>query len=534
MRKKYFILSLILAGIWIGNIFPDGKEDLKIALIYPSSTKDVLYKTNPSYNPTEEWELFFLSQNYNYEVINDYDIDEIGSDINVLVIPSMEVVSDDMIDELNQLLEEGKGILLTGNFADYDEEGNKRTGNHNNLPDFEITKFDKDEQLSVNHFLNGNTPFSEGLKSGQKILLSFKPLLYYARNISGNARPEGSYMLSEYDFPGIVSEEVTNGRLLWFGFNLSQIIDKHRDLLISNSLKWLSSRPEVFINNWPGNSEYSVVLYKNLETVNELDSIKNPEINSLSVNYFVSPNLLEKYTDKLKALPDSNNIDILWDDFRFSQIDVNERTGWLENMRRQLSNITEQRYSGISSYGQFKDFKTLELLRESGYQFILSSDYSDSFLFDFDTTNNFFLFYRSANNKEIQQILKSESKTGGIFCVNEDSAGQNFYSWLSSQNCWIPTFSELIDWIEKTKDLNITIEKPESSNYEINIKNNNAASVSNAKIWISIPHLKRKTFVMVEGKERELTFDHDKNMYYLILTSIRGYQEVSIRIPVND
>ncbi len=237
---------------------------MKIALIYPSSTKDVLYKTNPSYNPTEEWELFFLSQNYNYEVINDYDIDEIGSDINVLVIPSMEVVSDDMIDVLNQLLEEGKGILLTGNFADFDEQGKKRTGNHNNLTDFEIAKFNKDEQLSVNHFLNGNTPFSEGLKPGQKILLSFKPLLYYARNISGNARPEGSYMLSEYELPGIVSEEVTNGRLLWLGFNLSQIIDKHRDLLISNSLKWLSSRPEVFINNWPGNSEFLVVLCKNI------------------------------------------------------------------------------------------------------------------------------------------------------------------------------------------------------------------------------------------------------------------------------
>ncbi len=245
---------------------------------------------------------------------------------------------------------------------------------------------------------------------------------------------------------------------------------------------------------------------KILETINELDSVKNPETNSLSVNYFVSPTLLEKYTDKLKAIPDSNNIDILWDDFLFSQIDVNERTGWLENIRRRLSNITGQHYSGISSYGQFKDFKTLELLKESGYQFILSSDYSDSFFFDFDTTNNFFLFYRSANNNGYQQILRSESKTGGIFCVNEDSAGQNFYSLLSSRNCWIPTFSELIDWIEKIKDLNITIEKSESRNYEISLKNNNGASVSNAKIWISIPHLERENFCYGRREGKRIDF----------------------------
>ena len=277
-------------------------------MIYPSLTKDILYKENPAFKPTEDWELFFLSRNYDYEMHDDADIDEIGNDINVVVIPSMEVVSEDMLNELEQLMEEGKGLLLTGNFAAFDENGDRRIRDNDNFLHFDIKVVSKNEKLSINHFLEGGTPFTVGLKPGQKILLSFSNSLFYAGNLSGGSHPEGSYLLPEYKFPGIVSDYFLNGRVLWFGFGLSQIIDQNKNIFIFNSLKWLSSQPEAFINYSPGNNKFTTIIYKNEEFSADIKTIQKPNVNSESLNYFVSPALLDKYSDQLKESADSINI----------------------------------------------------------------------------------------------------------------------------------------------------------------------------------------------------------------------------------
>ncbi len=533
MKKSNIILSLLVAGLWIGIIFPAGKTNSKIALIYPSLTKDILYKKNSSFKPTEEWELFFLSRNYDYEMLNDDDLDDINSDVSIIVIPSMEAVSAEMFDELEQLIEEGKGILLTGNFAVFDERGNKRTLINNDLPGFDISRVSKNAKLSVNHYLEGSTPFSDGLKPGQKILLSVNPELFYASGFSGSAHPEGSYLLSDNEFSGIVSNSISNGRLLWYGFSLSQLIDKNRDVLLSNSLKWLSSQPQTFINYWPGQYTFSLILYKNVEGPNSLDSTLIHPANPERLNYFISPFFLQKFPGQLKDISDSGNINIIWDDFLFSQMNSGEKTIRLKKIQTQINEISDQDYFGVSSYGEFKDSDTYRLLTETGYSFIFSSGYSDSFTFDYDTTNNLYHFYRPSYGAGIQQMSKSNINPGGIFYVDKDSAGRNVSSLLSAQNCWITTFSGLIDWAEKRKHLSISINHSESGNYEVNIKNDNASLIQDAGIWISVPHL-NPTVVSIAGQEIKLTFDNLKKMYFLSLPPIRGYQEISFKVRVND
>lgn len=514
-------------------MFPSGKGHLKIALIYPSVTKDILYKSNLSFKPTEEWELYFLSRNYDYQMLDDNDMDEIGSDVDVAVIPSMEAVSDDMLDEIKQLLDEGKGILLTGNFAEFDEKGNRRTAGDGDLKGFHITKVSLDGKLSVNHFLQGSTPFSEGLKPGQKILLSGNPALFSASGLSDNAHPEGAYLLAEDNYPGIVSGSILNGRLLWFGFSLSQLIDKNKDLLLFNSFGWLASKPDAFINYLPGNSAFSVILYKNVEGSSGLDTAEGDQSTKGKINYFISPSLLDKFHGQLKKNSDSGSINILWDDFLLSQMNPDEKTSWLKRMRRELNEISGQGYYGVSTFGEFKDPDTYKKLAETGYSFIFSSGYAESFSFDYDSTNNLYLFFRPSDNSDIQRMLNSDLKTGGIFYVDEDSAGENFYSLLSSGNCWITSFSGLINWAEKSKNLSIKIDKTESGSYEVNIKNNNASDVQNAGIWISVPNMKGRLSISFAGQERELTFDPVKRMYFLTLQSIGGYQEISFRIPAD-
>ena len=529
MKKNNFILSILIAGLWSAIMFPSGKANFKAALIYPSLTKNVLYRTNPSFNPTEEWELFFLSHNYDYEMFNDDDLDDIDSDVSVVVIPSMEVVSEEMLSELKQLLDEGKGILLTGNFAEYDTRGKKRVSD--DFTGFEILKLNSNEQLSVNHYLYGSTPFSSGLKPGQKILLSVSPDLFYAGRLKTDAHPEGSYLLSDSLFPGIVSNSLSKGRLLWFGFSVSQVIDKNQEILLSNSLNWLASQPEAFINYWPGNYASAVIQYKKIERLSDSSQmhLAKPE----KLNYFISPYFLEKLPGKLKEIADSSSINPVWDNYLFSKMDPNEKIDWLKKIQSRIKEINGQKYFGIISYGEFIDPQTYKLLAETGYSFIFSSGYSDSFTFDYDTTNNLYLFYRPSYSARVQYTPDLNFSPGGIYYINEDSIGKSDYSQLSKQNCWLTTFSDLIRWEEERKNIEINIDLSERGIYEVNIKNNNASDIQDAGVWISVPHLNTKV-VTIDGQERKLTFDTIKNMYFLSLPLTGGYQELSFKIPIND
>jgi len=533
MKKYKIILSLLLAVLWSGFLFPSGKGNFKIALIYPSLTKDVLYKTNSEFKPTEEWELFFLSKNYDYEMLNDDELDDISSEVSVIVVPSMEAASEDMLVELRQLIDDGKGILITGSFAEFDVNGNRRTRSKDIMPGFDIKRAGMDKKLSVNHFIEGSTPFSIGLKPGQKILLSTSPALFYAAGLSGNSNPEGNYILSDQELPGIVSNHISNQKLLWFGFSLSQLIDNNRDTLLFNSLKWLSSQPEAFFNYWPGQYGFSVVLYKDIERSSDFDSTAVLKDTVKGLNYFISPSFPDNFPSLFKNISESGDINIAWDDFLFSRLDPDEKTSRLKKIREQINESTGQNHFGVSTYGEFNDSDIYRLLTETGYSFVFSSGYSDSYSFDYDTTNNLYLFYRPFVG-EMQQIRKSNVDAGGILYVDTDSTGKDIYSLLTSQNCWITTFSGLIEWAEKRKNLSITINNSESGKYEVNIKNNNASDVQNAGVWISIPHLNDKIKISVAGHGRELIFDDSQKMYFLKLSLIGGYQEISFKVPEKD
>ncbi len=533
MKKNNIIRSLLLTFLWSGFLLPAAKENFKIALVYPSLTKGIFYQSNSEFKPTEEWELFFLSKNYDYEMLNDADLADISSDVSVVVVPSMEAVTEDMLDELRQLMDDGKGILITGGFAEYDENGDTRTRSKDIMPGFDITRVDMDKKLSVNHFLEGNTQFSIGLKPGQKILLSANPALFYAAGLAVNSHSEGNYILPDKKLPGIVSISVSNQRLLWFGFSLSQLIDKNRNLLLSNSLDWLSSQPEIFFNYWPEHYEFSAVVYKNIESNLDLESTVTKRDTGKRLNYFISPPFADKFPGLFKNLSDSCDVNITWDDFLFSRLDSDAKTSRLNKLRGQINEFTGQNYFGVSSYGEFMDSDTYRLLRETGYSFIFSSGYSDSYTFDYDTTFNLYRFYRPTSGG-MQQTRKSDIHAGGIFYANMDSLDEDFYSLLSSQNCWITTFSGQIEWAEKRKNLSITINNSESGKYEVNIKNNNASDIYNAGIWISIPHLNDKIMISSVEQGREMTFDALKKMYFLTLSSIGGYQEISFKIPGKD
>ncbi len=306
MKQILFILIIITIVLRPTAIYPQSKDELHFVLVYPELTKEVLFNNDTSFFPTDQWELFFMSNHFNYEMVNDYSLNDIGSEINVVVIPSMMVVTEELIGEIEELLKSGKGVLITGGFAEYNEEGEKINSDYQKrILGFQIHSIPTVDEISVNHTLYGNTQLTVDVDPGTKILLNNKQNLFYAYQKSNKCIPAGDYFPTHTNFPdtlsGIILNYNTKSRLLWFGFNLDQLIGKNKKLMLENSFNWLSSKPSAYLNYWPGRYSSPEIIYKNIEKPEEINTnVSTPEISPQ--NYFISANVLEKSEKSLKDL----------------------------------------------------------------------------------------------------------------------------------------------------------------------------------------------------------------------------------------
>ncbi len=216
------------------------------------------------------------------------------------------VVTEEMVGEIVELLKSGKGVLITGEFAEYNEEGEKINSDYQKrILGFQIHSIPTSDEISINHTLYGNTELTVDVDPGTKILLNNKQNLFYAYQKSNKCIPAGDYFPTHVNFPDTISGIILNynskGRLLWFGFNLDQFIGKNKKLMLENSFNWLSSKPRAFLNYWPGKFSSPEIIYKNIEKPDEID-ISDPISETEAQNYFLSVKVLEKSEKSLKDL----------------------------------------------------------------------------------------------------------------------------------------------------------------------------------------------------------------------------------------
>lgn len=532
MMKSKFILFLVLTALFSENNFSQQKEDVKIALIYPHLTKEILYKHDNSFNPTESWELFFMSNNFSYEMMNDDDLGNISSDIKVVILPSLEVVDEDIIENIKGLLRDGKGILFTGNFAEYNDDGIRISEDYQkNIIGFRISRLEDEKDLTLNYSLRGNTPLSVGLKPGYKILLNTEPALFYSSDLSSGCSLPGKYLLGDGKLSGMIMNASTDKRILWYGFNFDQLVGSDRGQLLNNSIKWLSSSPEIFMNYWPAGYNSAVLIYKNINKPYDISGTKFPFTELAKINYFIIPEIFENSDYSLQELKNPGDVNILLDDFFFAGMSESERLGWLKGTIFVIKKNTEQKYFGIFSYGDFYDPTTYDLIFREGYMFLFSSRYSSSFSYSYDSTKNIYLFEQSYSPgtdyiSRINFILKQN----GIGYVNADSLTSDNIDFLKNTNRWITTFSELLEWIKNSRYLDLSIDSESENQYKIEIKNNSSSLIRDVGIWISIPGSTENFTLENYSNSDKMTYDYENKMYYLKIKSITGYQTISYRI----
>lgn len=504
--RALIFLSIILSSI----CYSQNLSGIKIGIVHSEFTKQLIYPKDNTFYPIQDWEFFFLNRKISYKVISDDDLESNDlDDIDVLILPSVEVLSQKSIANLGNFLNSGKGLFVIGKLGEYNELGRKSDSKFLlNYAGFGYTDLVINNKISAVHTLNSPSVICKGLKydNGLLILNSSAPLV--AESISSNVKSIGYYNLNESSTrnengSGIVFSEKGNGKVVWFGFRLSQIGNKKSagsivEKLIFNSIEWLSQIPVVMIKLWPGNYKLPVLFVNTLidKKLFSPEALGKFKIENSQSNFFIDSDILinadDELINKLSPLGELNllsNLNSTDDSLVGSKLDRIYNKLRKNNYRNfygiKLSNIYSDNLPDEIVTSQFNFFETannkilLKLPAKAGEKSLIELPLR--------------IISQFVQGKDEQSILKSISllkdaainneKLLVLNFINQKRTGRNLEvlsylqtvgRYLQKENAWITTYSKLIKWVLNSENLIVSTRKlNEKNKFEIKIENRN-------------------------------------------------------------
>ncbi len=358
MNKIFLHTFPIIFLIIVSGICAQDFRNVKIGIVYSEKTKQLIYPQNKDFYPIQDWELFFLNRKISYTVINDEQLDDNGFDfLDLLILPSVEVLSEKAKENLQNFLNQGKGLLIFGKIGLYDKDGRKIYSNYlSELSGFIVNELNTKDKIVERHTIQYSSVLGRNIALGNDLLIlnQFQPLAADVTNKDINQL--GKYVLDienekQIAYSGIILSERNNGRIVWFGFQLSQIIgdnlqEKTVEKLIFNSIEWISPTPFLMLKPLPG--KYNVpVIISNIITDTKLISITSLEqyySNNVKANFFIDANEFDKPGNELSKLATAGDINLY-----LSKIFSEEKmiSALLESLYDKLKLNSRQKYFGV-------------------------------------------------------------------------------------------------------------------------------------------------------------------------------------------
>ncbi len=324
MNKIFLHTFFIIILILVPSICAQDLRNVKIGIVYSEKTKQLIYPQNKDFYPIQDWELFFLNRKISYTVINDEQLDDNDFDfLDLLILPSVEVLSENAKENLQNFLNEGKGLLIFGKFGIYDKEGRKTFSNYlSRLGNFSISELNTKGNIAERHTIQYSSVLGRNIAVDNDLLIinQFSPLT--AEVIGEDNIRLGKYVLDgdnekQTVNSGIVLSKKYNGRIVWFGFQLSQIIgDKSQEntveKLIFNSIEWISPTPFLMLKPLPGKYNVPVVIYNIITDIKSIsiESLEQYYLNNVNANFFIDANEFDKPGNKLSKFVAAGDINL--------------------------------------------------------------------------------------------------------------------------------------------------------------------------------------------------------------------------------
>jgi hypothetical protein len=515
MNKIFLHTFPIIFLILVSLICAQDLRNVKIGIVYSEKTKQLIYPQNKDFYPIQDWELFFLNRKISYTVINDEQLDDNEFNfLDLLILPSVEVLSENAKENLQNFSNEGKGLLIFGKIGLYDKNGKKTYSNYlSELGSFSINELNTKGKIAERHTIQYSSVLGRNIALDNDLLIlnQFQPLA--AEVTDKDIIQLGKYVLDSENEKqtansGIVLSERNTGRIVWFGFQLSQIIgDKSQEntveKLIFNSIEWISPTPFLMLKPLPG-KYYVPVIISNIITDTKLISITSLEqyySNNVNANFFIDANEFDKQGNELSKFAAAGDIN-LYLNKKFSEEKM--ISALLESLYDKLKLNSRQKYFGV----KLNSTQLIQSFNESivfPFNFYLLPDNSLYFSDEKKITGHAGSFSVNENNYEetLQSFFsfyKNAEKNGEIVFINfidqtkwgsksiDDDLFLSLTEYLKNQNAWIITYSDLIDWELSRAEVIIKTKKTYDENkFVIRVENHSQNEIKNAAIQLILP-----------------------------------------------
>jgi hypothetical protein len=572
-RLNFSYLIAVVSINLIVSLFPQDLDNIKIGFVHSSLTKNLLHAEDTNFYPVQDWELFFLNEKISYEVFDDDGVDEYDFDeVDVLILPSVEILSDDAIENLQDFLNEGKGLFILGKLGVKDDNGNYRQlDGLQSLAGIQVNEFLDRNTIAKNHALYANNFLSHNVQSNSSLIVMNNFPLLYTENALSKIIKLGEYISKDnsedhlIDKAGIVKFENEKGRLLWFGFQLSQISvsgDEREVLqkLIFNSIEWLAGKPIVWINSWPFNFNSATVFTSMIRNPNEFTfEMSAPfAIQSIVIrtNFFLKPDAIKSFPDEVERLASPGDIHVLYDEYEYLDLSEDEKTIMLENASQSLRNETTQLFYGLK---YLNNNEAKDIIEKSVSKYFDFVTYDDNSIITFEKrrgvpTNNAKMIFPPSNfslrknyiqrNNDLTEYKKyfdDVHKCGGIIAVNYIDQFSNFNSSIESETfkkilsntmknySWIAPYSGIVDWLIKKENIFINIKEiGEKPVLRLVIDNRNRERVENVGIRLTLSPEYRNP-VTVNSNYR-LRYDALTRSYFLLVPLLLANQSTVVEV----
>ncbi len=564
---KIILLVLTLCIMLSGYSLSKDFSKTKIGLVHSSLTKQLLHSEDDNFYPTRDLEIFFLNKKISYEVFDDDGLDDFDFDeMDILILPSVEIISDDGLENLREFLKAGKGLFILGNAGTVDNDGkNRQMDALRSLAGLEVKNFLRENTIAKKHMLYNNNFLTHNLQLNSSLIVMQNYPISYAENYLNNVEELGEYFLDDNKIsgkPGIVKMEVEYGRIIWFGFQLSQISSDEEDVmgkLLLNSVEWLSGNPIAWMNQWYLDLKFAAAITSMVENPVEfnIDALSQFALSSqvIANNLFITPQAVISFPEEVERLAHYGDINVLFDELKHFDFSREEKIKLIEDALKILRNRAKQSLFGIkyinSTSKQISD-KTGCML----FDFIMNEDNSIYIINKKSMLpfTHFSMLLPAFNYEKLQNDINNEddiinqknlysfiSRAGGFLPVsylNQFSSYRNnidsehirkILSNLRSNNCWIASYSSLIQWLINKENILVKIKEiGEKRGLNLVIENRNKAKVGNLGVILNLPKSYRN--LSIPGNSFILRYDARTGNYILIVPYLMANQSTTIEV----
>jgi hypothetical protein len=565
-RENIFTIFFLL--FTLSASLPQEFNYINIGIVHSELTKQLLYKNDNNFYPILNWELLFLNKKISYSVLEDQELNDFSfNEFDVLILPSVEILSDQALENLKEFLSIGKNIFILGKLGSFNPQ--LRTRKPEAL---EILTGIKAEELTVENkisekiFLNSNF-LTQNLNDASEYLIlnKFNPL--YAEKIPLKTKPLGSYFLDDFkenkvsSFIGAAAIENKKGKILWFGFQLSQISlnEKNKpffDQIILNGIKWLAGNPLVWVNGFPTFYRSATLFSVWINNINIFMNKSMPILKEENVplNFFISTLEIKKAFDEIYKLSSVGSLNLLFDSFNYLNSDSSQHQSILKETSQILKVGSRQEYFGIQILNlpeadvyKLKLSKYLDFLLSPGSKFSYLK--GDEVFKSMQNINTYYInglpnLIDSSNEVDLEYLdywYNSLNKTGGIvshivkeisISNSNSSLEENLKLIINSaklNNSYITTYPELINWLKIKNNIEVNIfDLKDESIIRVSVKNIGNIIAEQIGLNISIPS-NYNTLKLI-GYNYELNNNSETGYYNLLIPFLHAEQTLSFDI----